>query len=292
MAEITKAIIPVAGRGTRFLPLSKVVPKEFFPLGYVPLVSYAVAEAKAAGACEIIFVCSTNHKLIEEYFRRTPKIEALLQERKEKRLLEDLASLEELADGLSFSTVTDKPFGDGHAILQARKLIGEDPCFVLYPDDVIEAKVPCALQLAQAFRTSKRPVIGLFELPKDRLSSYGVVDSERLARRLHKIKKIVQKPDPGQEPSSLALAGRSILTPEVFAYLRKQKANKNGEISLTETFAEIVKAGKIIYGVECEGRWWECGSKEAWMKSFLYFALSNPDYGKELQKFIKEEKLI
>ena len=197
-----------------------------------------------------------------------------------------------MGEGITFSYVPDKPLGDGHAVLQARKLIGEEPCFVIYPDDIIEAKVPCSTQLVQVFRTSERPVLGLFELPKEKISSYGVVAPEKIASRLYKIKSIVEKPQKDMAPSNLAITGRAIITPDVFDYLKKAKPNKKGEISLTETFGEMVKNGKIIYGYVCEGRWWECGNKEDWMKSFVYAAANHPQFGKEVKKFIKEEKLF
>jgi UTP--glucose-1-phosphate uridylyltransferase len=175
--------------------------------------------------------------------------------------------------------------------LQARKLVGDDPCFVIYPDDIIESSVPCALQLAQVFRTAERPVVGLFELPKEKLSSYGVASAEKIASKLYKIKGIVEKPEKDTAPSNLAIVGRSIITPDVFEYLKKAKPNKKGEISLTETFGQMVKDGKIIYGNVCEGRWWECGNKEDWLKSFVYAAANHPQFGKEVRRFIKKEKL-
>ena len=141
------------------------------------------------------------------------------------------------------------------------------------------------------FRTSEKPILALFELPAEKLSSYGVVAAEKMANRLYKIKSIVEKPPKNALPSRLAIMGRSIITPEVFDYLKKAKPNKKGEISLTETFGQMVKDGKIIYGYQCEGRWWECGNKEDWLKSFVYFAARHPQFGKEVRKFMREEKL-
>ncbi len=292
MIEITKAIIPLAGLATRHFPLSKVLPKEFFPLGDKPLLHYVVKEAKEAGAKEIILVVNANKKIATDYFKKAPQLEKALEEKKQEDLLESLSEIEKLASGLTFSYVLEKPLGDGHAVLQARKLVGDEPCFVLYPDDVIESQTPCAAQLAQVFRTSEKPVLGLFELPAEKLSSYGVVVPEKIASRLYKIKSIVEKPAPNALPSHLAVIGRSIITSEVFDYLKKARPNKKGEISLTETFGQMVKDGKIIYGHQCEGRWWECGNKEDWLKSFVYFAAKHPQFGKEVRKFIKEEKLM
>jgi UTP--glucose-1-phosphate uridylyltransferase len=292
MAEITKAIIPLAGLATRHLPLSKAVPKEFLPLADKPLIQYILEEVKQAKIEEVVFVVNNNKKAIADYIKKSPQLEKAIEEKKDDALMEDLRALEKLGEGISFSYVLDKPLGDGHAVLQARKFIGEEPCFVIYPDDIIEAKVPCALQLAQVFRTSERPVIGLFELPAEKLSSYGVVTPEKIASRLYKIKNIVEKPSSDAFPSRLAITGRSILTPEVFDYLKKAKPNKKGEISLTETLGHMIKDGKIIYGYQCEGRWWECGNKEEWAKSFVYYASKHPQFGKAVRQFIKEEKLM
>lgn len=296
---ITKAIIPLAGMATRHLPFSKAVPKEFLPLGDKPLLHYAVEEAKAAGAKDIIFVVNVNRRIIGDYFKKSPQLEKILEEKKQEDRLESLLEIEKLASGLTFSYVSDKPLGDGHAVLQARKLVEEEPCFVLYPDDIIESSMPCASQLGQVFRTSEKPVVALFELPLEKLSGYGVVAPEKIASRLYKIKGIVEKPVSSAGgsaknglPSRLAIMGRSIITSEVFDYLKKAKPNKRGEVSLTETFGQMVKDGKIIYGYQCEGRWWECGNKEGWMKSFVYFAAKHPQFGKEIRKFIREEKLI
>ena len=292
MYEITKAIIPLAGLSTRHLPLSKIFPKELLPLADKPLIQYILEELKSSGVEEVIFVVHTGKKILSDYFKKLPQLEKVLEERKEEELLENLHVLEELLKGFSFSYVTDKPLGDGHAVLQARKLIGDSPCFVLYPDDVIEAKTPGALQLAQVFRTSQKPIIGLFQLPKEKLSSYGVVQPEKIASRLHKIKCIVEKPPIDATPSNLAIVGRSIITPEVFDYLKKARPNKKGEISLTQTFGEMVKDGKIVYGYECEGKWWECGDKEGWLQAFVYFAAHHPQFGTQVRKLIKEERLV
>lgn len=293
MVEITKAIIPLAGLATRHLPLSKVVPKEFLPLADKPLLHYILEEVREAGVTEVIFVVNANKKVVADYFRKSPQLEKVLEEKKREDLLELLSETEKLVHGITISYVSDKPLGDGHAVLQARKLVGEEPCFVIYPDDIIEANVPCASQLAQVFRTAEKPIVGLFELPKEKLSSYGVVVPEKIANRLYKIKEIIEKPAAAENaPSRLVIIGRCIVTPEVFDYLKKARPNKKGEISLSETFGQMVKDGKIIYGYQCEGRWWECGNKEDWLKSFVHFAANHPQFGKEIRKFIKEEKLI
>src|SRR3989344_8046713 len=207
---ITKAIIPLAGLATRHLPLSKVLPKEFLPLGDKPLLHYVVQEAKEAGAEDIIFVVSSNKKIATDYFKKAPQLEKILEEKKQVDFLESLSEVEKLANGLTFSYVIDKPLGDGHAVLQARKLVGEEPCFVLYPDDIVEAATPCLVQLFQVFRTAEKPILALFEIPPEKLSFYGIVTPEKIASRLYKVKQIVEKPLKVASSSRLAIAGRSI----------------------------------------------------------------------------------
>lgn len=292
MNDIAKAVIPIAGLGTRFLPLSKVIPKELFPVGLKPMLQYALEELKAAGVKEIILLVNSNKKLVSDFLKRSPQLEKVLQERNQTEVLEQLRSLDKLAEGMSVVFVSvPKPLGDGHAVLQARKQVGEDACFVVYPDDIVESKIPCCSQLASVFKTSQKPVTALFELPKEKLSSYGVAAGEKIANRLWKIKKIVEKPQ-GEPPSSLAIVGRRIITPEVFDYLKKAKPNKKGEIVLSDALGEMAKEGKIVYGYEIEGRWWEAGTKKDWIRTNIHFSLKNGEQGKELQRFIKEEKLL
>lgn len=288
MNEIKKAIIPIAGLGTRFLPLSKVVPKELWPLVDKPMIQYVIEEARVSGINQIIFVLNPETKDILDYFKKSPRIEKILKERKKDHLLAELKNLEEICRDISFSYVIQrKPLGDGHAILQAKNLIGEEPFFVLYPDDIVESKIPCLLQLIQIFKTSQKPVMALSRLPKERLPSYGVVAGEKITTRLYKIKKIIEKPSIEEAPSDLVIVGKRILTPEVFSYLQKAKPQKRGEIGLTETLAEMIKDGKIIYGYEIEGKWLECGDKIGWLCSHLYLSLKHPQFGEKLKKYLK-----
>lgn len=293
MSSITKAIIPVAGRGTRFLPLSKVVAKELFPLGTKPLLHHAVAEAKLAGATEIIFVANSSKKAIEEYLGRSLVLEKFLEEKKNEKMLEELHSVEKLCQGLTFIFVAEpKPLGDGHAVLQAKKAVGDEPCYVMYPDDVFLTQKPVLSQLEQRYKTSQRPMIALSRLPAEKISSYGVIEGEKITNRVYKIRKIVEKPQPEHAPSNLAVVGRSVITSEVFDYLKRAVPNKKGEISLTETFAAMAQDGQVLYGYEIEGKWLECGNKQEWLKSFIWYTLSDPETGKDLKRFLREEKLI
>jgi len=293
MSEITKAIIPIGGVGTRFLPLSKVVPKEVWPLVDVPVIHYIIEEAKLSGIRDIIFVINPNQKALFEYLEPAPALEKLLKERKKTALLDDLKKIQELQEGITISHVVQKnPLGDGHAILQAAKKVNDEPVACLFADDLVVGKTPCVAQLMKVFKTCEKPVIALKRLPEEKLPAYGIVGVERIASRLFKIKKTIEKPEPGEAPSDLAIVGKYIITPEVFQYLKTAEPSDKGEIILAEVFAHMLQDGKVIYGYEFEGEWLECGTKLNWLKSNLYLALTHPTYGPELKHFLKEHGLI
>ncbi|MDI6882898.1 MAG: UTP--glucose-1-phosphate uridylyltransferase [Patescibacteria group bacterium] len=289
--DIKKAIIPAAGLGTRFLPLTLAGPKELLPLGLEPMISYAVKETRDSEISEIIFVVSENKKNIFEYFKENPKLKSILKKREQKSSLQVLKKREGELSGLSFSLVSQPvPKGDGEAILRARTKIKKEPFAVLFPDDIIESKVPALKQLKKIFSTSQKPVLGLQKVPQEKLSSYGVVEVQKIANRLSKIKEIIEKPRTEEAPSDLAIVGRYILTPEIFNYLAKTPLNKKGELILAETLKLMLKDGKIIYGYEIEGKWLECGNKIDWLKSNLYLCLKHPEYGPILKEFLKKMK--
>lgn len=287
--EIKKAIIPIAGLGTRFLPLSKVLAKELWPLVDIPVIQYIVEEAKASGISEIIFVISPEKKVVLNYFKKSPRLEKIIREKKKDHLLKEIKDLEELSKDISFSFVVQKkPLGDGQAILQAKNKIDKNPVAVLFSDDVVDSKIPCLLQLMKVFKTCQKPVIALYRAPKEKLSFYGVVAVEKIANRVYKIKEIVEKPQAERAPSDLAIVGKYIITPEIFGYLKKTKSLERKEIILADILAKMINDGKIIYGYEFEGKWLECGNKLDWLKSHLYLSLKHPEIGPKLRKYIKE----
>ncbi len=289
--EIKKAVIPLAGLGTRFLPLSLVVSKEFFPLADKPIIQYIIDEVKKSGIKQIIFVVSPKQKMILNYFQKSPELENLLEKRKKEKALKELKDFQESFEGISFSYVVQKnPIGDGHAILQAAKLVGQEPFAVSFSDDVVDSQIPALYQLIEIFKTSNAPVIALRSLPKESIPSYGSVVAEKIANHLYKIKKIIEKPEPSQIQSNLVIVGKSILTPEVFNYLRKTPPSKKGEIILAEVLGKMLMDGITIYGYELKGEWLECGDKLKWLKSFFYTSLKNPVFGKELKDYLKTIK--
>lgn len=286
---IKKAIIPIAGLATRFLPLSKVVPKELWPLVDMPVIQYIIKEAKDSGIEEIIFVLRQDNKKVLDYLEPCPETEKILKERKKQDILEEFKSLQDLCEGLTFSYVLQKkPLGDGHAILQAAKNVKSEPVACMFPDDIFDSDEPVLSQLLGIFKTCQKPIIGLNQQQGDRISAYGAVGVEKIANRLYKIKKIIEKPKKEEIPSNLAIVGRYILTPEVFDCLKNAKPNKKGEIILAEVLEEyMLKEGKVVYGYEFFGEWLECGDKLKWLKSNFYLALKHQKYGPEIKDYLK-----
>ena len=294
VSTIKRAFIPVAGLGTRFLPLSLVLSKEFFPLVDKPIVHYLVEEMINSGIEEIVFVISPKQKMILNYFKTSPDLEKLLVKRKKDHILKELKGFEEWFSKVSISFAVQKdPLGDGHALLQAYKMAqlrGDESIAVSFGDDVIDSDVPGIAQLTNIFKTCQAPVIGLKQLPADKIPAYGSVVVEKIAHNLFKIKKIIEKPSPDQIKSNFVIVGKYVLTPEVFDYLKKAKPSDKGEVILGEVFDTMLEDGKVIYGYELKGEWLECGDKLKWLKSFLYMSLKDPVFGKDLKEYIKTLK--
>lgn len=289
--EIKKVIIPVAGLGTRFLPLSRAISKDFFPLVDKPAIQYIIEEVKKSGIKEIVFVVSPGQKTIFNYFQKSPELEKILIKRKKDQILKELKDFEAVFEGISFSFVVQKkPLGDGQAILQAASKVKGEPVAVSFGDDIVDSEEPAILQLINIFKTCNAPVIALKQLPKEKVPAYGVVAVEKIANHLYKIKKIIEKPEPSEIPSNLVIVGKYILTPEVFQYLKKAAPSKKGEIILAEVFDKMLSEGKIIYGYELKGEWLECGDKLKWIKSFFYLALKDPRFSEELKQYLKNIK--
>ncbi|MDP3991078.1 MAG: UTP--glucose-1-phosphate uridylyltransferase [Candidatus Nealsonbacteria bacterium] len=260
---IKKAIIPAAGLGTRFLPLSKFVPKELWPIVDKATIQYIVEEAIASGIKEIVLVVRPGKENILAY-------------------LKDVFS----AKRVSFSKVYQKEqLGDGHAVLQAKT---KEITAVLFGDDIVESKTPALLQMMKVFNKYQRPVIALHKISKEKLSAYGVVKVDKISKGVYKVKDIVEKPSIKQAPSNLAIVGKYIITPEVFSHI-KASTKAKGEIRLAGAFQDMLKKGETIYGCEFEGKWLECGNKQAYLKSNLYLSLKHPQFGKELKQFLKKE---
>ena len=290
--KVEKAIFPIAGLATRFLPLSKVISKELLPLVDKPLVNYTVEEACRSGVKEIQFVVRKNQKDVLDYFKSDEELEKRLIEKDRRQELEELRKIEHMIKEVSFSSVIQKSAkGDADAIYESRDFAGKDAVGVFFCDDIIRSKGdPGFQQLKEVFETCQSPVLGLKKLPKDKLSSYGVVNVEKIANGFYKIKGVSQRPK-DNPPSDLAIMGRMILTPDVFEYMEKHKELREKDISVTTVLGEMASEGKAVYGYEVKGDWLECGDKTLWFKSFLTLLLDHPQYGPQIREFIKNTKI-
>lgn len=290
--KVEKAIFPIAGLATRFLPLSKVISKELLPLMDKPLVNYTVEEACRSGIKNIQFVVRKNQKDVLGYFKNDEELEKRLIEKDKKEELEELKKIEHITKEVSFSSVVQKTAkGDANAIYEAKDFAGKDAVGVFFCDDIIHSKGdPGFQQLKEVFETCQSPVLGLRKLPEDKLSSYGVVDVEKIANGFYKIKGVYQKPK-NNPPSDLAIMGRMILTPDVFEYMEKNKNLREKDTSITTVLGEMASEGRAVYGYEVKGDWLECGDKMLWFKSFLTLAMDHPQYGPQIKEFIKNIKL-
>jgi UTP--glucose-1-phosphate uridylyltransferase len=278
MPTIRKAIIPVAGLGTRFLPATKAQPKEMLTLVDKPVIQHIVEEAVAAGIEQIIFVTSHNKRPIEDHFDSNFELEHLLRTRGKKKELEAVTRLTDLA---SFAYVRqNEPKGDGHAILLTKDLIGDEPVAVLYGDDVVDSKVPCIGQLIQVYERYKDPVIAVQQVPKSEISHYGVVAGRPISERTWEVDELVEKPKPEEAPSDMAIIGKYVITPEVFEALAKAKPSVGGEIRLIDAFRAISDS-RSIYAHQFEGRRYDCGNKLQFLIAQIDYGLKHPETNKK-----------
>jgi UTP--glucose-1-phosphate uridylyltransferase len=285
--KLTKAIFPVAGLGTRFLPATKSVPKEIMTLVDRPLVQYAIDEARAAGIKEFIFVTSRGKGALEDYFDVAPQLEQELRKKGKEDLLEILKSTNMDSGEIAY-TRQNKPLGLGHAVWCARRLISNEPFAVILPDDVIAADKPCLAQMVEAYEETGGNVVAAMEVAEKEASAYGVLDIKEDMGRIVSTKGMVEKPAPGEAPSNLAVIGRYILTPTVLQKLNKKKTGAGGEIQLTDAIAAAREDGEEVYGYRFEGRRFDCGSKAGFLRATVAFALEREELRDDLWSYISE----
>ena len=286
MPSIRKAIIPVGGMGTRFLPASKAQPKEMLPIVDKPIIQYIVEEAVASGIEEIIFVTAIGKRAIEDHFDRNFELEYRLEQKKKIKELKSISAIGRLA---KFAFVRQsKPLGDGHAILSALPFVDEnEPVAILFGDDIIDAKTPALKQLIQIYDKYHDPVIALRQVPKKEVSSYGIIDGQKLSNKVWEINKFVEKPKPAQAPSDLGVVGRYIITPEIFKILAQQKAGKDGEIRLADAFTTQLKKKKVLYGCIFDGQRYDCGNKLGFLRAQIELGKKHPEIGPAFKKYLK-----
>jgi UTP--glucose-1-phosphate uridylyltransferase len=292
MKEVKKAIFPIAGLATRFLPISKAVSKELIPLIDKPLVHYITEEAMLSGIKKVQFITRPKQKEVLNYFKRDIDLEKRLEENKKIEELKSLKELQALFGKMEFSTAYQKKaHGNADAIYKAKDFVKNDPCAVSFCDDIIKSEVPALAQMIEVFKTCHRPIMALKALPEEQLSKYGVVEVEKVANSFYKVKRFVQKPKQGQAPSNLAFLGRLILTPDVFEYLGTHKSMMEDDYCIGQVLGKMAEEGKPFYGYEIKGEWLECGNKMLWLKSFIDLLLDDPEFGPEIRKKLKEMKI-
>ncbi|KPU84039.1 UTP--glucose-1-phosphate uridylyltransferase [Marinosulfonomonas sp. PRT-SC04] len=285
--KVTKAIFPVAGMGTRFLPATKSVPKEIMTLVDRPLIQYAIDEARAAGIKEFLFVTSRGKGALEDYFDIAPTLEAKLRKDGKHELLELLKSTNMESGAIAYIR-QHKPLGLGHAVWCARRLISNEPFAVILPDDVIAAEKPCLQQMIEAHEETGGCVVAAMEVPHDKVSSYGMLDIKEDMGAMVSIKGMVEKPAIGAAPSNLAVIGRYILTPHVLRNLNKIKQGAGGEIQLTDAIALEIEQGRNVYGYRFRGQRFDCGSKAGFLQATVAFALAREDLRDEFMQYLNE----
>ncbi len=283
---VKKAVFPVAGLGTRFLPASKAVPKEMLPIVDKPLIQYAVEEAAAAGIEEFIFVTGRGKGAIEDHFDHSYELEAELAARGKTAELEALKKIIPPAGSLSF-TRQQEPLGLGHAVWCARHLVGGEPFAVFLVDELVLSETPCMKQVVDLYDERGGCVYALAEIPIEQSNRYGIVDAAADDGRIIDIKGMVEKPAPGEAPSNLCIIGRYVLQPEVFDYLERMERTVGGEIQLTDSLAKLIDDGIPCHGLRFEGRRFDCGAKLGFLKANIAFALERSELSAELSEFLK-----
>lgn len=288
MRAVRVAVFPAAGLGTRFLPATKAQPKEMLPLVDRPLVQYVVEEAKAAGIERIVIVTGRGKNAIEDHFDTSFELEKMLEERGKDDLL---AIVREISDLIPISYVRQKTaLGLGHAILQAKDLVGNQPFAVLLGDDIVDSSVPCIGQMMRLREKRGNPVIAIQEVAPAETRQYGIVAGERESDRVVRITGMVEKPAPEDAPSNLAIIGRYILPPEIFEILEATRFDAGGEIQLTSALATLLE-GRPIDGCLFEGKRYDAGDKLGFLKATVEFALKRKDLGGEFRKYLRSLEL-
>lgn len=285
--KVTKAIFPVAGMGTRFLPATKSVPKEIMTLVDRPLVQYAIDEARAAGIKEFIFVTSRGKSALEDYFDHNLVLEQELRAKKKDKLLEILDKTNMESGAIAYIR-QHKALGLGHAVWCARRLIGDEPFAVMLPDDVIAADKPCLQQMIEAYEETGGNMVAAMEVSPEKTSSYGVLDVGDTIGPVIPARGMVEKPEPNEAPSNLAVIGRYVLRPSVLNNLNAMRTGSGGEIQLTDAIAEDIADGVPVFGYKFNGQRFDCGSKSGFLRATVAFALAREDLRDDLSQYLND----
>lgn len=286
---IRKAVFPVAGLGTRFLPATKSIPKEMLTIVDRPLIQYSIEEAKAAGIEEFIFVTGRGKTAIEDHFDLSYELEKTLEERDKLDRLEELRAWLPTA-GTVITTRQQEPLGLGHAVWCARHIVGSEPFAVLLPDETVQHDVPALKQLTDVYNETGGNVIGIFEVPREQTNRYGILDIGADDGKKVEVKGLVEKPEPADAPSTLSIQGRYILSAKVFDHLARQERGAGNEIQLTDAMAKLI-GDEPFYGLRIEGQRHDCGNALGFLKANVSYALERGEFGAELRDYLKSLKL-
>ncbi|SAK71609.1 UTP-glucose-1-phosphate uridylyltransferase [Caballeronia temeraria] len=290
MLKVTKAVFPVAGLGTRFLPATKASPKEMLPVVDKPLIQYAVEEAMAAGITEMIFVTGRSKRAIEDHFDKSYEIEAELEARGKDKLLELVRSIKP-SHVDCFYVRQAEALGLGHAVLCAEKLVGDNPFAVILADDLLYGKPPVMSQMIEVFDHYHSSVIGVEEIPPEDSKSYGIIDGKEWEDNIFKLSGIVEKPEPAVAPSSLGVVGRYVLKPRIFDHIRALKPGAGGELQLTDAIQSLLSDEQVL-AYKYHGTRFDCGSKLGYLKATVEFALRHPEVKQEFEEYLRNRAPI
>ena len=282
--KVKKAVIPVAGLGTRFLPATKTVPKELLPIVDIPSIQYVVQEAVDAGIEEIIFVTGRGKDAIEDHFDEAPELEQILTDRGNTEMVKALRRIAEMIEVVSVRQ--KKPLGLGHAVLCARDLVGNEPFAVMLADDLVDSEVPCVKQLVDIFNRKEESVIALMQVPLEEVHQYGVITGKEIEPRIYQIDGTVEKPVSSEAPSRMAIIGRYVLRPEIFEILQKQQPGRGGEIQLTDGLGQLARNRKM-FGCAFAGERYDIGDKFGFVRATVAYALKRDDLKDKVLAYIK-----
>ncbi len=283
--KLRKAVFPVAGLGSRFLPVTKASPKEMLPIVDKPLIQYAVEEAAAAGITEMIFVTGRNKRAIEDHFDKAYELETELERKNKGELLDMTRSV--LPEGVRcIYTRQAEPLGLGHAVLCAQNVVGNEPFAVILADDLMDSQPPAMARMAEIFAQEQCSLLGVEEVPRDQTQSYGIVTIDKMQGDTARIHSIVEKPKPADAPSNLAVIGRYVLTPKIFERLAEVAPGAGGEIQLTDGISKLL-ADERVLAVRLPGRRFDCGSKLGYVQAMVEYGLRHPEIGEEFTRYLK-----
>lgn len=284
-AKLRKAVFPVAGLGSRFLPVTKASPKEMLPIVDKPLIQYAVEEAAAAGITEMVFVTGRNKRAIEDHFDKAYELETELERKGKNVLLDMVRSV--LPEGVRCIYIRQaEPLGLGHAVLCAQPAVGYEPFAVILADDLMDSQPPAMARMAQVFAREGSSLLGVEEVPRDQTQSYGIVTIDKMQGDIARIHSIVEKPKPADAPSSLGVIGRYVLTPRVFDLLSEVTPGAGGEIQLTDAISALL-GHERVFAVQLPGRRFDCGSKLGYLQATVELGLRHPEVGADFAKYLK-----